>query len=174
MNANLLTRDIYVYNNDKLNEKGYFLLELKEKREAIDEVLRAYLIKTIVMLKPIGHELDELDTIGLMRYLKECLDEENVDKVMSSIIFYIIGLIQEIQKFEPDWRLSEEEDMIENPFLTIRGNKLYSVETHKKTDMIKTFELVYGFLQDKMDLIDFEHQGDMNDIHRLTLNGELK
>lgn len=40
--------------------------------------------------------------------------------------------------------------------------------------MIKTFELVYGFLQDKMDLIDFEHQGDMNDIHRLTLNGELK
>lgn len=169
-----LTKDIYDYNNEKLNEKDYFFLNLKEKRELIDEVLKEYLKKVIKSIKYIENDLEELDALGLMKYLKGCLAKKDIDKVLSSIIFYIMGLIQEIQKFAPDWRLTNDEDAIENPFLTIRGNKLYSVETHKKTDMVKTFELVYDFLQNKMDEIDYEHQGDMNDIHKLTLEGGLQ
>ncbi len=174
MKENTITKNIYVYNNSKLNEKGYFTLELKEKREAIDEVLKEYLKVVIKTIKSVGHDLDNLDAVELMEYLKGCLTDDDIDTVLSSVIFYIMGLIQEIQMFAPDWRLSEDEKMIETPFLTIRGNKLYSVETHKKTDMVKTFKLVYDFLQDKMDLIDYEHQGDMNDIHKLTLEGGLE
>lgn len=174
MVTNTLTRDIYAYSNEKLNDRGYFTLELKEKREAIDEVLKEYLKKVIKTVKFVGHDLDELDTLGLMKYLKVCLDEEDIDTVLSSIIFFVMGLIQEIQMFAPDWRLSEEEEMIETPFLTIRGNKLYSVETHKKTDMVKTFELVYDFLQKAMDSLDYEHQGNMDDIRKYTLKGGLE
>ena len=174
MVTNTLTRDIYAYSNEKLNDRGYFTLELKEKREAIDEVLKEYLKKVIKTVKFVGHDLDELDTLGLMEYLKGCLDEEDIDTVLSSIIFFVMGLIQEIQMFAPDWRLSEEEEMIETPFLTIRGNKLYSVETHKKTDMVKTFELVYDFLQKAMDSLDYEHQGNMDDIRKYTLKGGLE
>ena len=174
MVTNTLTRDIYAYSNEKLNDRGYFTLELKEKREAIDEVLKEYLKKVIKTVKFVGHDLDELDTLGLMEYLKGCLDEEDIDTVLSSIIFFVMGLIQEIQMFAPYWRLSEEEEMIETPFLTIRGNKLYSVETHKKTDMVKTFELVYDFLQKAMDSLDYEHQGNMDDIRKYTLKGGLE
>ena len=83
-----LTRDIYVYNNGKLNDKGYFLLELQEKREAIDEVLREYLVKIIKMIKVVGHDLDELDVKGLIQYLKDALNPEDVDQVLSLHIIY--------------------------------------------------------------------------------------
>ncbi len=174
MKDNTLTRDIYVYNNERLNERDYFTLELQGKREAIDEVLKEYLKKVIKTIKFVGHDLDELDTLGLMEYLKGCLPEDDVDTVLSSIVFYIMGLIQEIQMFAPDWRLSEDEKMLETPFLTIKGNKLYSLETHKKTDLVKTFELVYAFLQKAMDSLDYEHQGDMNDVRKYTLKGGLE
>ncbi|MCX4365449.1 MAG: hypothetical protein OSJ70_06730 [Bacilli bacterium] len=169
-----LTRDIYVYNNGKLNDKGYFLLELKEKREAIDEVLREYLVKIIKMIKVVGHDLDELDVKGLIQYLKDALNPEDVDQVLSSIIFYIMGLIEEIQKFAPDWRLSEDEDAIENPYLTIRGNKLYSLEPHKDSDLVTVFDLVYTYLQKGLDELNYEQHGDMNDIHKYTLRDGLQ
>ena len=89
-----LTGDIYLYNNKKLNDKGYFLLELTEKREAIDEVLREYLIRVIKTIKIVGHDLDGLDVKGLMIYLKKALDPEDFDKFLSSIIFYILVLIE--------------------------------------------------------------------------------
>lgn len=173
LKPNNITGDIYVYNNEKLNEMEYFKLDKTEKRKAIDEILKEYLIHVIKKVKVFDKSLADADVISLMEELKTGLKEEDVDMVISSIIFYIMGLIQEFQMFAPDWRMTEEEDAIENPFLTIRGNKLYSVETHKKTDPIITFKLVYEFLQSKMDLIDYVHQGDMNDIHRLTLKGGL-
>ncbi len=174
MEENVLTRDIYVYNNEKLNERDYFSMDIKGKRAAIEEILKEYLKYVIRKIKFVKDDLDDLDVVGLMEYLKKTLPLKVVDKVLSSIIFYVMGLIQGIQMFEPDWRFTEDEDAIENPFLTIRGNKLYSLETHKKTDHITTFKLVYTFLQDKMDLIDYELTGDMNDIHKLTLEGGLQ
>ncbi|MDE6292385.1 MAG: hypothetical protein K2L98_01750 [Bacilli bacterium] len=174
MNASPLTKNIYTYNNEKLNDKDYFLLELQGKRELIDEVLKEYLIEVIKTIKSVGKDLDDLDTLGLMEYLKGCLDEEEADKALSSVVFYITGLIQGIQKFAIDWRISKDESMIETPFLTIRGNKLYSIETHKETDLVKTFELVYSFLQNKLDEIDYENQGNMDDIRKYTLEGGLQ
>lgn len=174
LKPNNITGDIYIYNNEKLNDKNYFTLDINEKRKAIDEILKEYLIHVIKKVKCFDKSLEDASILRLMEELKTGLKEEDVDMVMSSLIFYIMGLIQEIQMFAPDWRMTEEEDAIENPFLTIRGNKLYSVETHKQTDPILTFKLVYEFLQSKMDLIDYEHLGDMNDIHRLTLQGCLE
>lgn len=169
-----LTGDIFIYNNKKLNDKGYFLLELKEKREAIDEVLKEYLIKVIKTIKFVESDLDNLSVKELMQYLKDALDSEDVDKVLSSIIFYILGLIQEIQLFAPDWRLSEDEDAIDNPSLTIRGNKLYSLEPHKNADLVVVFDLVYTYLQKGLDEVDYKNIGDMNDIHKYTLKGGLE
>lgn len=169
-----ITSDIYVYNNKKLNDKGYFLLELQEKREAIDEVLKEYLIKVIKTIKYVESDLYSLSVKELMQYLKESLDPEDVDKVLSSIIFYILGLIDTIQKFAPDWRLSDDEERIENPSLTIRGNKLYSLEPHKNADLVVVFDLVYTYLQKGLDEVDYEHIGDMNDIRSYTLKDGLK
>ncbi|MDE6142039.1 MAG: hypothetical protein K2G03_05495, partial [Bacilli bacterium] len=151
-----------------------FLLELTEKREAIDEVLREYLIRVIKTIKIVGHDLDGLDVKGLMIYLKNALDPEDVDKVLSSIIFYILGLIEGIQMFAPDWRMSDDEEKIENPSLTIRGNKLYSLEPHKDTDLIDVFDLVYTYLQKGLDEVAYEGLGDMNNIQKYTLKGGLE
>lgn len=174
LRPNNITGDIYVYNNEKLNESGYFTLDIKEKRKAIDSILKEYLIHVMKKIKVVGNTLDELDVISIIEELKNSLKEEDVDMVLSSLIFYIMGLIQELQMFSPDWRLTTDEDAILNPFLTIRGNKLYSLETHKQTDHVLTFKLVYSFLQSKMDLIDYQNKGDMNDIHKLTLEGGLE
>ena len=85
-----------------------------------------------------------------------------------------MGLIEEIQKFAPDWRLSEDEDAIENPYLTIRGNKLYSLEPHKDSDLVTVFDLVYTYLQKGLDELNYEQHGDMNDIHKYTLRDGLQ
>lgn len=164
-----LTSDIYYFNNSRLLEKDYFDADFEEQKRLIDEVLKEYLIKVIKMIKLSNRNLESYSVMELMAYLREILSPDDRDKVFSSIIFYIIGLINNFQSYSVDWRLETYEELTENPHVLVCGKKAYSVVTSKDTDELLTFELVYRFLHNKLDDSYFHDSGDYREQKRLYL-----
>lgn len=137
------TKDIYYKMNQRLIEENYWALNMKEKKELINNELIKYTVTKIQELNPHFKYDQSMDITNLLEIFNNLIDEEEKFEVLRHFSHYIISIASSLQEYEIIWWVESDKDLIDNPICDFNEeNKWNTLTTHQKTDLIKTFKLV--------------------------------
>lgn len=141
----VFTRDIYPLVGVSLMARNYYESTSEEKAIMVEEELKLYIAHKLIHCgyfvsdkEAIKAKISELLT---MLYVLNDKDEE----IVNQITHYVLGLFIELQGYQVIWYIEDDESYIINPTLEEKGDILDKLITHKDTNPITTFNLVFSY-----------------------------
>lgn len=137
------TKDIYYKMNQRLIEENYWALNMKEKKELINNELIKYTVTKIQEFNPHFKYDQSMDITTLLEIFNNLIDEEEKFETLRHFTHLILNIASSFQEYEIIWWVESDKDLIDNPICDFNEeNKWNTLTTHQKTDLIKTFKLV--------------------------------
>ena len=137
------TKDIYYKMNQRLIEENYWALNMKEKKELINNELIKYTVTKIQELNPHFKYDQSMDITTLLEIFNNLIDEEEKFETLRHFTHLILNIASSFQEYEIIWWVKSNKKLIKNPTCDFNEeNKWNTLTTHSETDLIKTFNLV--------------------------------
>lgn len=144
----ILTNDIYSRVDLGIVNRGFWKVNIDEKKELIDSELKRYIT---LKLKELGNNTSLLSekenstsVNDLLKILARVIPEEDHFDNLGHFTHYILAVAGSLQNYSICWWVEEDEELINMPLIEFDDNGLWTnLKTHKETDFLKTFDFVY-------------------------------
>lgn len=129
----------------KLIENGYWAFDDEEKKDMVDMVLASHISEELSKNGVTFIPKDD-DTVDLFELLYMSTPVNKRLDLAHEYTHYSLAIIGSLQGYSVVWFVENDKDLINEPKLCIKDDKLDRIVTHDETDPFKIFSTVYDYL----------------------------
>ena len=140
-------------------EQGFWTASLEEQKEMVFLELYNYTLNKVNLLGLNEEKMQEISNTKtieeLLLYLDKHIVTDQVEKeaFFSRYVFYIIGIIGELQMSSISWFIEDDDKLIKEPVICIDSDGYFNnLMTHNETPPILIVQFIFNILRNEFNL----------------------
>ena len=138
--AILLTKDIDIFMEERLQKRVTDEMNLAEKKGIIELELKNYIYSKLLSFEQLFFD----ENLSIYEFLGLLCDKIHNESIVDNITMYVVHLLSKLQGHDFYWYIEENTESFA-PFMDVREGEIFGLVSHKVTYSMDIFATIWDF-----------------------------